>query len=172
MKKNRTENNKKNQLVKLSIAAIILAVSACSPKVENRGYVKNMDWKDAVIVGKSSKQDVLEKIGSPSAKSSFGDETWYYVSSRKEGVAFLKPSLVEQEVVNIKFDASDMVSEVNIHSKDDAKDVELVKRITPTEGHSLSFIDQTLGNLGRFNKPSSGSDSVTPGRRPVSNGGF
>lgn len=163
---------KKNNLRELSIIAGLIIISACSPKVENRGYVKNADWKDAVIVGKSSKQDVLEKIGSPSAKSSFGEETWYYISGRKEAVAFLKPSLVEQEVVDIKFDEKDMVIAINIHSKDDAKDIALIKRTTPTEGHSLSFIDQTLGNLGRFNKPSSGGDSSLPGRHSTGNGGF
>lgn len=159
---------KQIQLIKaLSIATILLA-TACSPKVENRGYVKLGDWKDTIKVGQTSKQELLEKFGSPSAQSSFGAETWYYVSTRKESIGFLKPEVVEQETVDISFNTEGVVSSVNIYNKDNAKDFELVKRTTPTEGHSLTFIDQTLGNLGRFNKPG----SENSGHRSAGKGGF
>ena len=157
---------KQKQLVRTGFVALSLFVASCSPKIENRGYVKQENWKDAVIVGKTTKQDVLEKFGSPSAKSSFGSETWYYISSRKESVGFMRSEVVEQEAVDVAFDASGVVRSVNIYDKDSAKDVELVKRITPTEGHSLNFINQTLGNLGRFNKPGGNSGTSLPGQRP------
>lgn len=163
---------KQIQLVKLSFVGLALLVTACSPKIENRGYVKQASWKDAVIVGQTNKQEMLEKFGSPSAQSSFGDETWYYISSRKEGIGFLKPEVVDQEIVDITFDASGVVRSVNIYDKNNAKDVELVKRTTPTEGHSLNFIDQTLGNIGRFNKPVGGSDTAATGRRPSGKSGY
>lgn len=164
---------KKNHYFKFAFLASTLLISACSPKVENRGYIKQTDWKDSVIVGKTNKQEILDKFGSPSSQSIFGDETWYYISSRKEAIAFMKPEMVEQEATSISFDTAGVVSGMNIHDQNDAKDVELVKRTTPTEGHSLSFLDQTLGNLGRFNKPSAdGSATAAPGRRPAGKGGF
>ncbi|MEQ1705502.1 MAG: outer membrane protein assembly factor BamE [Rickettsiales bacterium] len=159
------------QLVRVFLVAAVVAVSSCSPKVENRGYIKQANWKDTVKVGQATKQEVLEQLGSPSAKSSFGPETWYYVSSRKEAVAFLKPEVVEQETVNITFDYAGVVREINVHDKNSAREIDLVKRTTPTEGHSMSFIDQALGNLGRFNKPG-GGDSAVPGRRPEGRGGL
>lgn len=160
---------KQIQLVNVIFIIAALLATACSPKVENRGYVKQGNWKDAVIVGQTSKQEVFDKFGSPSAQSSFGAETWYYVSSRKEAIAFLKPEVVEQEAVDITFDAAGVVSSLNIYNQDNAKEIDLVKRTTPTEGHSLSFIDQTLGNLGRFNKPGGENSS---GHRPAGRGGF
>lgn len=164
---------KKKYFLKFAFVASSLIVCACSPKVENRGYVKQTNWKDTIVVGKTSKQEILDKFGSPSSQSSFGDETWYYISSRKEAVGFMKPEMVEQEAASISFDASGVVSAMDVHNQNDAKDVELVKRTTPTEGHSLSFLDQTLGNLGRFNKPSAdGSAATTAGHRPAGKGGF
>ncbi len=157
----------KNQSIKICFIVLALFATACSPKVDNRGYIKQLNWKDAIKVGQTNKQEVLENFGSPSAKSSFGDETWYYVSSRKEAVGFMKPEVVEQEVADITFDSAGVVTAVELHNKDDAKDFDLVKRTTPTEGHSLSFIDQTLGNLGRFNKPGGGD---TAGHRPAGKG--
>ncbi|MEQ1789391.1 MAG: outer membrane protein assembly factor BamE [Rickettsiales bacterium] len=137
--------------------------------MENRGYVKQADWKDAIKVGQTSKQEVAEKFGSPSTQSSFGVDTWYYISSRKEAIGFMKPSIVEQEAVDITFDSTGIVSSVNVYNQDNAKDFSLVKRTTPTEGHSLSFIDQALGNLGRFNNPGSTSSS---GHRSAGSSGF
>lgn len=150
--------------------ASVFLLSACSPKVEERGYVKTVEWKDAVKIGQTTREEVLEKFGSPSTKSSFGDESWYYISSRKEAVAFMKPEIAEQEAVKIAFDASGVVSDFRILNKDDAKTVALVKRETPTEGHSMNFLEQALSNVGRFNKP--GSDTVAPGRHSSPNGGF
>lgn len=161
---------KQVQYIKAVSVAIILFVAACSPKVENRGYVKQNDWKDTVVIGKTSKQEVLEKFGSPSAQSSFGAETWYYVSSRKEAIGFLRPEIVEQEAVDISFDQSGIVSSINLYNKNNSKKFDLVKRTTPTEGHSLTFIDQTLGNLGRFNKP--GRDGYSSGHRSAGRGDF
>lgn len=163
---------KQIQSVKLSCVATILLLAACSPKVETRGYIQQGNWKDEIKIGQTNKQEVLDKFGSPSSQSSFGAETWYYVSTRKEAVGFMRPSIVSQDTVDITFDPSGVVSDVHFYDKDDGKDVALVKRTTPTEGHSLSFIDQTLGNLGRFNKPGGSGDSPATGRKSPTNGGI
>ena len=162
----------KKQSIKFSLVIAIALLTACSPKVENRGYIKQVDYKSEIKVGQDSREAVLEKLGSPSAKSSFGEETWYYVTSRKESVGFMKAEVVEQEVADIRFDNSGVVSAVNIYDKGNAKEFELVSRTTPTEGHSLSIIDQTLGNLGRFNKPGGGSRDALAGGRRSGGGGF
>ncbi len=158
--------------IKLTAITFVLLACACSPKIENRGYVKPANWKDSIIVGQTSKQEILDKFGSPSSQSSFGEETWYYVYSRKEAFGFMKPSVVEQEAASISFNNAGTVSSINIHNENDAKYIELVKRTTPTEGHTLNFLDQTIGNLGRFNKPTGDGNSAAPGRRPPSRGGF
>lgn len=153
---------------KVLILSAILLASACAPKVETRGYIKQANLKDEIVVGKTTKQEVLGKFGSPSTQSSFGAETWYYISSRKEAFGFMKPETTDQETFNISFDANGVVNSVSSNNKDDARDIDMVSRTTPTEGHSLSFIDQTIGNLGRFNKP--GGEQT--GHRPAGRGGF
>ena len=163
---------KYNQLLKSYIVISFVFIAACSPKVENRGFVKQQPWKESIVVGKTSKQEVLEKFGSPSSKSSFGEETWYYISDRKESVAFFRPEIVEQEAAYINFDASGMVKEVNVYDKNNAKDFAIATRTTPTEGHSMGFIDQVMGNIGRFNKPGGTEGVSTGGRRPAGRGGF
>ena len=52
------------------------------------------------------------------------------------------------------FDENDVVREVKSYGMEDKVDVAVVDEITPTEGHSLSFMEQVFGNLGRFNNSS------------------
>lgn len=142
---------------------MVLAAS-CSPKVETRGYIKNADWQQNVVVGKTTKDEVMNQFGSPSAQSNFGDETWYYITIRQEATAFFRPENTEQDVVKLTFDRSGVLSAIKAYNKDNAQDFEMVKRTTPTEGHSVTAIEQFLGNIGRFNNSSGGS--LAPGRQP------
>lgn len=157
---------KKIQPVKLLLltaaACTLLVPAACSPKVDNGGYVQEKPIKDLITVGQSSKDDVKTKLGSPSAQSSFGAEAWYYVTQRKEAHAFFKPEITEQDVVRVEFNESGVVTKVENYSQKDGEDFDITKRTTPTEGHTLGFMEQVLGNIGRFNHP---GNENTPGRR-------
>lgn len=151
---------------KIQYIILLLALAACEPKVDVRGYQASDDWKKGLLVGQTTKEQVEAQLGSPSARSTFGAEVWYYVSSRKETVAFLAPELAEQNVLKIEFDNAGMVSDVKTYDKQDGQEFDMVKRTTPTEGHTLGFFEQILGNVGRFNNPGgTGSRSGSlPGR--------
>jgi outer membrane protein assembly factor BamE (lipoprotein component of BamABCDE complex) len=144
----------------------LVALAACSPKVSNGGYAQESEIKDQIVVGQTTKDQVREKLGSPSSQSEFGNETWYYIANRQETVAFLAPQIVKQEVVSVEFDNAGVVSKINNYNKTDGQQFALEKQTTPTEGHTLGFFEQLLGNIGRFNHPVDGSDTVAPGRKP------
>lgn len=142
---------------------LFLPAAACAPKVDNRGYVSEVDWGREIIPGKTTKDEVLAQHGSPSSQSSFGEESWYYITQRKETTAFMATEVAQQDVMRIVFDESGVAQKVERYNQDNAQEFDMVKRTTPTEGHTLGFVEQVLGNIGRFNK-SSGS-SPSPGRR-------
>lgn len=139
--------------LKLSTLCLLLASAACVTKTSQTGYVKEAEITEAVIIGQSSRDDVRGKLGSPSSQSTFGTETWYYISGHTEAVAFFTPDIVEQEVIRIEFNDSGIVTDVKKLTKKDSKEFDLVKRTTPTEGHSMGIMEQLLGNIGRFNRP-------------------
>ena len=151
----------KIQIVKLTVLFTAALLCACSAKVDNRGYVSTGDIKTMVSVGQS-RDEVLTNLGSPSSQSTFGTETWYYISTRKEATAFLKPEVVKQDVTKIEFDSAGMVSKIDTFNEQNSEDFSIAKRTTPTEGHSLGFLEQVLGNVGRFNKPGSTGSSRGP----------
>lgn len=153
----------KYQLIKPALFAMLLLLAACDPKVESGGYLEESSIKDRVVVGQTTRDEVAASLGSPSSQSSFGKETWYYISNRKETYAFLKPEIAAQDVTRIEFDTNGVVSAVETYDKNNGQEFDLVKRTTPTEGHTLGFVEQVLGNIGRFN---SSKDTAAPGRRP------
>lgn len=157
----------KQALNKLSFGCALIALvglGACDPKLENNGYVKNEDIKSIIIPGQSTRDEVTSKLGSPSAQSSFGDDSYYYISDKKEAYAFLKYDVVEQEVTRIDFNEQGLVTKVENYDQSNSEDITLVKRETATEGHTLGFFEQMLGNIGRFNAPG-GANGAAGGRR-------
>lgn len=128
-------------------------LAACQAVVDQRGHVVDEDMTAKLHIGSTTKQEIMQTFGSPSSTSTFGEETWYYIQQRKVGQAFLRPEITEQKVTQITFDSSGVVKTVNGYGLDDKVDVAIVGKQTPTEGHSLGFFEQTLGNLGRFNAP-------------------
>ena len=140
----------------LTAASIVIAgflVSACDPITTTHGYTRSTAFKEHIVTDVSTREEVQARFGSPSSKSSFGEETWYYVSNRQETTAFLEPETTAQNVTAITFNAEGTVTTVAQYTLDDARAVEYASRTTPTEGHKLGILEQMLGNLGQFNKP-------------------
>ncbi|MDX2113052.1 MAG: outer membrane protein assembly factor BamE [Alphaproteobacteria bacterium] len=152
------------------ILPALLVFCACSPRVDTRGHVSTASWKESVITGSTTRDDILANFGSPSATSSFGDETWYYISARRETVAFFAPETVEQQVVRVVFEPSGVVKQVEYFDQSASREFDLAKRTTPTEGHTMNALEQMLGNIGRFNR--GGDTGAAPGRRGGNPGGF
>ena len=136
-------------------AGLLLSIAGCAASVAQRGNVPDPDKLAEVKTG-DSKDNVVKLIGSPSTVGTFSDKRWYYISRKTEKIAFFNPTTVDQQVVEVLFDDKDKVLEVKKLNLDDANDVDIVDRVTPTAGKKITAIDQILGNLGRFNKPGGG----------------
>jgi outer membrane protein assembly factor BamE (lipoprotein component of BamABCDE complex) len=142
---------------KLSLAALsglcLTVLGACAPIVQQEGNVPDPDQVVQINPGVDDKNRVTQLLGSPSTVSAFQDRTWYYISRRTEQHAFLDPDVVEQEVLAISFDANNIVQDMRIYGLENGRMVDMNPKITPTYGNDLTFVQQLLGNLGRFNNP-------------------
>ena len=71
--------------MKIILIIVFILISSCSTNkvVKNHGtsFIKNKS-KD-LVVNKSNKNDVLEILGPPSTKSSFDDNIWVYIETKK-----------------------------------------------------------------------------------------
>jgi outer membrane protein assembly factor BamE (lipoprotein component of BamABCDE complex) len=114
-------------------AAVALAIGACKPMVDYRGNNPDTDKVATIKAGQSTKVQVTRVLGSPTTISPLDQQTWYYISSREETVAFLKPRVREQKIVEISFDSAGVVTGIKRYSLKDAKKVRYVARTTPTQ---------------------------------------
>lgn len=144
---------------------LVFFLSSCAHTV-NTGHLKEDEALTNIKVGTTTRVEVAKQLGSPSCESSFSPKTWYYVSSIQKASAILPPKIVDEHTVEIAFDQNDVVSSIKEYSLKDSKNIEMVKRSTPTEGEKLSFFEQVFANLGRFNKDN-GTNGVQNTHAPL-----
>ena len=75
--------------------------------------------------------------------------------------------MLDQQVFIVDFNDDGVVKTVEHKSLQDGKTIEPVARATPAPGRELSFIEQLLGNLGKFNGGGGGGTEGASGGRPL-----
>ena len=136
-------------LVPLFAAGLL---SACTPTVDIRGNLPAPEDVAQLKIGQTTDEQVLSLLGTPSSAQHYGDETWYYIYQKIETVSFFAPKIVDYQALTVSFDGSGKVKQVRHNTQKDMKDVEVVTRETPTAGREYSFIEQLIGNVGKFTK--------------------
>lgn len=135
------------------LAPLAAALPACTPEVTPRGNLPSPSVLAEVVPGESSRPQVASLLGSPSSTSLFDNgEVWYYIGARTTQYAVYSTEEVERSVIAVRFDQAGRVENVTTLGKEDGEEVTLVGRATPTAGNELNFMQQMLGNIGRFNK--------------------
>jgi outer membrane protein assembly factor BamE (lipoprotein component of BamABCDE complex) len=135
----------------LAVAVVAGSLGACSPTISARGNLPSADQLSQIKPGVTDKASVTALLGSPSSVASFDDTTWYYISQQSEAVAFFKPEARNPEVVAVVFDKDGVVKDVHKTIGKVPRTIEPVARTTPAPGKELSFIEQLIGNFGKFN---------------------
>jgi outer membrane protein assembly factor BamE (lipoprotein component of BamABCDE complex) len=127
------------------------ALCACSTTVEQRGNLPPPEKMAQIHPGKTDKDQVIKILGTPSSISVFNDKDWYYISSRTGQFSFLDPKVLDQQVYVVSFNDDGVVRAVDHKTLVDGKEVVPIARATPAPGRELTFLEQLLGNLGKFN---------------------
>jgi outer membrane protein assembly factor BamE (lipoprotein component of BamABCDE complex) len=136
-----------------------LMVSACTPTTVNRGNFLHQDDIAAIQPFTSNKNDVLNILGTPTAKAVFDENTWYYVGLTTEKKSFMDEKVTGRQTVKISFSDTDFVDTIAL-VENDPVDVPTNNRITPTSGNEVTALQQILGNIGKFNPPEQGNPGL------------
>jgi outer membrane protein assembly factor BamE (lipoprotein component of BamABCDE complex) len=150
----------------LAVFTSVSALATCAPSVEQRGNLPTPEKLSEIHAGSTTKDEVVKILGTPSSVSVFNnDKSWYYISRRTAQTAFFEPAVLDQQVYIVRFDDQGVVKTVDHKVLDDGKEISPVARATPAPGRELSFLEQLIGNLGKFNSGggSSGSSGTSGG---------
>jgi len=146
-----------------------LMLSSCAwlmPPPQVRGNKVDPEQLKELTPGISSKADVTAVIGSPTARGTFDDNTWLYISEVTQPRIGRTLGELDQNVVVLNFDGQGVLQTVQKFNKEDALPVTVVARTTPSPGTEASFMQQLLGNIGRFNPAGAGASMGGGGGAP------
>lgn len=139
----------------LLLAPVLATLAGCGgdffsypPQV--RGNRVDEEEMSQLVIGTSTRQDATTLLGSPTAKATFDDNTWIYASEVTKPVIAGTLGVENQQVVVLTFDQKGVLASIQKKTDKDALPVEMVSRTTPSPGTEASFLQQLLGNVGRF----------------------
>jgi len=154
---------KRHLSLTLLVAACAVGASACNPVLRSHGYRYTTQEEPNITPAEDTEASVLARLGNPSTRGTFEDNTWYYISSTRESLAYLRPATRDRRIIAVSFDDAGVVSTVNEYSLEDGRVVAYADRETPTRGRELSFLEQLLGNVGRLPSEQFGGEQNLPG---------
>jgi outer membrane protein assembly factor BamE (lipoprotein component of BamABCDE complex) len=140
-------------LPSLTVIACLL-LSSCGwlmPAPQLRGNKVDPESMKELTKGTSTKADVSAIIGSPTARDTFDDNTWLYISELTQPRIGRTLGELQQNVTVLNFDDKGVLTAINSFDKEDALPVTVIARTTASPGTEASFMQQLLGNIGRFN---------------------
>ena len=146
-------------------AVILLAtmLAGCAVSEDQRGHLPDPDRLAEIKPGATTKEQVVKILGSPSSASTFDDDVWYYISRKTKQIAFFSPTVLDQQVYIVDFDDKGIVKDLGHKTLADGESITPAPGATPAPGRELSFLEQLIGNIGRFGgTPAAGAASSTP----------
>ncbi len=117
----------------LCIAPLALAgCSVFSPIPQNRGSLIEKDDYSQLVPGTSTRNDVTDILGSPTAHATFDDNTWIYISMVTVPQPLGFPRVTKQNVLVLAFDNGGVLRRLDTLHRKNGYDVGMVGETTPT----------------------------------------
>tara|TARA_B100000579_G_scaffold259913_1_gene214130 strand:+ start:201 stop:671 length:471 start_codon:yes stop_codon:yes gene_type:complete len=137
---------------KLFIFLLILFVSNCSTKkLENNHGLVNLDKKkDEIIVGKTNKNDVLNLFGPASTVSTFDDDIWIYIESKKINQSIFKlgsQKLDKNNTLILEFSERSLVKNIEFIDINKMNNIKITDKKTEKAYSSNSKLYSILTSL-------------------------
>ena len=136
-------------ILKIIFAILFFQLNSCGLKViENHGqiYEENINFKE-LQVGKTTKNEIVQLLGSPSTTSNFDDEqSWIYISSEFKKFVFLDGSNTDQKILILSFNQNTLKNK-ELLSKNDINNIEYEETLTDSRGKKVNWIKDFFSNL-------------------------
>ena len=142
-----------NRLVLYIILLIIL--NNCSPIIKTHGYtVENYNEFSELISSIDNnndllKEDIFNKMGSPSIIVNDVGNYWLYLLSSKQERSFSDSEIKSQFIVKFKFDKNNGLINHELITEENFKKISFNKDETKSPGNSYGISDQLIDSLTR-----------------------
>ena len=135
--------------MKLIITTIILtALTSCINKKLIHGNLPSADLVSIIKLGKDNKESISKILGEPSFKGTLGDNSFYYLGRVNSQIAFLKPDLEQQIILELNFDKKNNLKKIFVYDEKQTINIAMSPKETQLTGYKQSLLRQILGNFG------------------------
>jgi len=132
------------------VLCIGLLLISCSHKETVHGHYLKDNEIAKLKIGKSTKADAKYLLGTPSASDPFQDQNWYYIGQTNKKKILSKPQILDRQITVLTFNQKDVLTGIVEMDHNDSRAVDMIHRQTKTAGKEPSFVQQFVGNFGRF----------------------
>ena len=128
---------------------IISLIYNCSPRISRHGNIFSEDELRILQTTPLNKSEIIEILGQPSTKSTFSDNTWYYIFFIQKEKAFFRVKNSSNKVLKIKFDSNQNVASYDITENDTSIKINTVKVDITNDVFKRSLVRELLDSFVR-----------------------
>ena len=131
--------------MKILILFLFLFTLNCSTnKVSKNHGFKSLETKfEKIVINQTNKNDIIDLIGSPSTKSDFNKNKWFYIERRKTNQSLFKlgqKKIEKNNILMVEFNNRGILKNKKIFDIDDMNEIEYVKSLTHKEFKQNNFL--------------------------------
>jgi len=127
----------------------LFAAISCTSVYRNHGYTPSDAQLANLVVGVDTRATAEETLGVPTISDTQTGRL-YYISSRWLHYGMNPPKPISRNIVAVALDLGEVVTNVSRYGLKDGEIVALTRRVTDGGTEEISFLQQLLGNIGRF----------------------
>ena len=138
---------------------IFLIISSCSSgKVVNTHGNNLINITNSkLIVNKTNKNDIIDLLGPPSSKSSFNENIWIYIETKKQSTSLFKVGsrkLVKSNVLVVRMNERGILEKKDFYDINDMNKIKFSEQITQSGYDKNSYVYGVLRSLrDKINSP-------------------
>ncbi len=138
---------------------IFVIISSCSSGKVINSHGNNLIniTNSKLIVNKTNKNDILDILGPPSSKSSFNENIWIYIETKKQSTSLFKVGsrkLVKSNVLVVKINERGILEKKDYYNIDDMNKIKFSEQVTQSGYDKNSYVYGVLRSLrDKINSP-------------------
>ncbi|MDJ1257423.1 MAG: outer membrane protein assembly factor BamE [Candidatus Midichloria sp.] len=130
---------------------ILLVCTACTKDIRYHGYNLDKEVIKKIVPMKSTLNEVIENLGSPTTATLYGEPKFFYINHKYKRRLFLNPALIDQNILQISFTQGGTVTSIERYSFSDVKSFRFDEASTYLPGNNIGVLQQIIGNIGKYN---------------------
>lgn len=135
----------------LFLGVALLGLSACAKDtfITHTGNMPSAEKVEQLKNG-MTRSEVRNLLGSPSSVVTLDRDTWIYMSSEIEQIAFMRPEEIDRQLLVVKFNTDGKVANIEHLDQSEGKQLAVSEQKTNAPEQEQGFFRKYFGGVGQI----------------------